>query len=37
VAVQGDAGTPIMVSDPESTVSKAFLRLAEQVARAVGA
>jgi ATP-binding protein involved in chromosome partitioning len=37
VAIQGDAGTPIMVSDPDSTVSKAFLRLAEEVAKAVGA
>jgi len=37
VALQGDAGTPIMASDPESTVAKAFLRLAEQVAKAVGA
>ena len=37
VAIQGDAGTPIMVSEPDSTVSKAFLRLAEQVAKAVGA
>jgi ATP-binding protein involved in chromosome partitioning len=37
VAVQGDAGTPIMISDPDSTVSKAFLHLAEQVAKAVGA
>ena len=37
VAIQGDAGTPIMVSDPDSTVSKAFLRLAEQVVKAVGA
>jgi ATP-binding protein involved in chromosome partitioning len=37
VALQGDAGTPIMASDPDSTVAKAFLRLAEQVAKAVGA
>jgi len=37
VAIQGDAGTPIMVSEPDSTVSKAFLKLAEQVAKAVGA
>ena len=37
VAIQGDSGTPIMASDPDSTVSKAFLRLAEQVAKAVGA
>jgi ATP-binding protein involved in chromosome partitioning len=37
VAIQGDAGTPIMVSEPDSTVSKAFLRLAEHVAKAVGA
>ena len=37
VAIQGDSGTPIMASDPESTVAKAFLRLAEQVAKAVGA
>jgi len=37
VAVQGDAGTPIVVADPHSVVSKAFLRLAAQVAKAVGA
>jgi len=37
VAVQGDAGTPIVAADPESVVSKAFLRLAGQVAKAVGA
>jgi len=37
VALQGDAGTPIMASDPESTVAMAVLRLAEQVAKAVGA
>ena len=37
VAVQGDAGTPIVVAEPDSTATKAFLRLAEQVAKAVGA
>lgn len=37
VAVQGDAGTPIVAAEPDSVASKAFLRLAEQVARAVGA
>jgi len=37
VAVQGDAGTPIVAADPDSVVSKAFLRLAGQVAKAVGA
>jgi len=37
VAAQGDAGTPIVVADPDSVVSKAFFRLAAQVAKAVGA
>ena len=37
VAVQGDAGTPIVAADPNSVVSKAFIRLASQVAKAVGA
>ncbi len=37
VAVQGDAGTPIVAAAPDSVVSKAFLRLADQVAKAVGA
>ncbi|MFI5181149.1 MAG: Mrp/NBP35 family ATP-binding protein [Thermoanaerobaculia bacterium] len=37
VAVQGDAGTPIVVAEPDSVVSKAFVHLAEQVAKAVGA
>ncbi len=37
VAAQGDAGTPIVVADPHSVVSKAFFRLAAQVAKAVGA
>ncbi len=37
VAVQGDAGTPIVAAEPDSVVSKAFLSLAEQVAKAVGA
>jgi len=37
VAVQGDAGTPIVVAEPESVVTKAFLELARQVVRSVGA
>ncbi len=37
VAVQGDAGTPIVAADPGSVVSKAFFRLADAVAKAVGA
>ena len=37
VAVQGDAGTPIVVAEPDSVVTKAFLELARQVARSVGA
>ena len=37
VAIQGDAGTPIVAAEPDSVVSKAFFRLAEQVAKAVGA
>ena len=37
VAVQGDAGTPIVAAEPDSVVAKAFFRLADQVAKAVGA
>jgi ATP-binding protein involved in chromosome partitioning len=37
VAVQGDAGTPIVIAEPDSVVTKAFLELARQVARSVGA
>jgi len=37
VAVQGDAGTPIVVAEPDSVVTKAFLELARQVAKSVGA
>ena len=37
VAIQGDAGKPIVVSDPTSVVTEAFIKLAQEVARAVGA
>jgi ATP-binding protein involved in chromosome partitioning len=37
VALQGDAGKPIVVAHPDSVVTKAFLKLAEEVAKAVGA
>jgi len=37
VAIQGDAGKPIVVSEPDSAVTKAFMSLAEQVVKAVGA
>jgi len=37
VALQGDAGKPIVVAAPETPSAKAFLRLAEQVAKTVGA
>ena len=37
VALQGDAGKPIVVAEPDSPPTAAFLRLAEAVARAVGA
>jgi ATP-binding protein involved in chromosome partitioning len=37
VAIQGDAGKPIVVAEPDCVVTKAFIRLAEQVAKAVGA
>jgi ATP-binding protein involved in chromosome partitioning len=37
VAAQGDAGTPIVAAEPGSVVSKAFFRLADAVAKAVGA
>jgi ATP-binding protein involved in chromosome partitioning len=35
VAIGGDAGRPIVVGEPESGVTEAYLRIAEQVARAV--
>jgi ATP-binding protein involved in chromosome partitioning len=35
VAVQGDAGKPIVAAEPRSVVAKAFLDLADRVARAV--
>jgi ATP-binding protein involved in chromosome partitioning len=37
VAVQGDAGKPIVVAEPNSPAAKAFLKLAEQIAKSVGA
>jgi ATP-binding protein involved in chromosome partitioning len=37
VALQGDAGKPIVVAAPETPSARAFLRLAEQVAKTVGA
>jgi len=37
IAVQGDAGTPIVVAEPDAAATKAFVALAEQVARSVGA
>lgn len=37
VAIAGDAGRPVVVSEPDSVASKAFLKLAESVAKAVGA
>jgi ATP-binding protein involved in chromosome partitioning len=37
VALAGDRGKPIVESEPDSVVAKAFVRLAEEVARAVGA
>jgi ATP-binding protein involved in chromosome partitioning len=37
VAIQGDAGTPIVAAAPDSVASKAFFRLADAVAKAVGA
>jgi ATP-binding protein involved in chromosome partitioning len=37
VVIQGDAGKPIVVSEPDSAVAKAFMSLAERVAKAVGA
>ncbi len=37
VALQGDSGKPIVVSDPDSVVTRAFLSLAESVAKAVHA
>jgi ATP-binding protein involved in chromosome partitioning len=37
VTIGGDAGVPIVVSDPKSAVTEAFLRVAEAVHRALGA
>lgn len=37
VAIQGDAGTPIVASDPNCVVSKAFQALARNIAATVGA
>src|SRR5204862_7405048 len=37
VAVPGDAGTPIVAAEPDSVVTKAFLSVAEAVAKTVGA
>ncbi|HEY2797903.1 MAG TPA: Mrp/NBP35 family ATP-binding protein [Thermoanaerobaculia bacterium] len=35
VAIGGDSGRPIVVGEPKSDVTEAYLRIAEQVARAV--
>jgi MinD-like ATPase involved in chromosome partitioning or flagellar assembly len=35
--LQGDAGTPIVAAEPDSPPAKAFLELARQVAKSVGA
>jgi ATP-binding protein involved in chromosome partitioning len=37
VALQGDAGKPIVVAAPETPSAKAFVKLAEQIAKTVGA
>ncbi len=37
VALQGDAGKPIVVAEPTSVVTDAFIKLAHQIAKAVGA
>lgn len=37
VALAGDGGTPIVAAEPESLAAKAFLALAEHVAKTVGA
>lgn len=37
VALAGDAGKPIVASEPDSVVAKAFLKLAESVAKTLGA
>jgi len=37
VAIQGDAGKPIVVSAPDSAPARAFLSLAEKIAGSVGA
>ena len=36
VALAGDAGKPIVAAEPDSAVAKAFLSLAEKVAKSVG-
>jgi ATP-binding protein involved in chromosome partitioning len=37
VAIGGDAGEPIVASDPKSGVTEAYLRIAEEIAKQVGA
>ena len=37
VALAGDAGKPIVAAEPDSVVAKAFMDLARQIAKAVGA
>jgi DUF971 family protein len=36
IRVAGDAGTPVVESDPEHAVSRAFVRLADEVEKALG-
>ena len=37
VALGGDAGVPIVAAEPKSSVTEAFLRVAEAVQKALGA
>jgi ATP-binding protein involved in chromosome partitioning len=37
VAVGGDSGVPIVAGEPKSAVTEAYLRLAETVAKGLGA
>ena len=37
VALAGDSGMPTVAAEPDSVVTKAFVKVAEAVARAVGA
>ena len=37
VAVGGDAGEPIVAAEPKSAVTEAYLKIAEEIVRQLGA